>query len=65
MCYLQTANSVINDKGNWLFYLQIAKDHESQFINRKRNFVQFTNRIPPSLKFKARDSRSHDQKCDM
>lgn len=28
------------------------------FVNRKSNFVQFTNRILPSLKFKNRYTRS-------
>ena len=58
MCYLQIANNVINDKGNWLCYLQITKDHESLFINRKSNFMQFANRIPLSLKFINRYLRS-------
>lgn len=58
MCYLQIRSNVINDKGNWLCYLQIAKDHELRFINRKSNFMQFTNRIPPSWKFINRVSLS-------
>ena len=43
---------------NWLCYLQIAKDNESRFINRKSNFMQFTNHSTTSLKFINRDSRS-------
>lgn len=64
MCYLQIGSNVINDKGNWLCYLQIANDHESRFINRKSDFVQFTNRIPTSLKFINRELRSK-VKCVM
>ena len=45
ICYLYVRSNVINGKENWLYYLHIAKDNESRFINRKRNFMQFTNRI--------------------
>ena len=56
ICYfkLQVMLKMTNATG----YLQIAKEHESRCINRKSNLVQFTNRIPPSLKLINHDSLS-------